>query len=63
VDDISLLSVRAGSTNHGEGGTIHRVTKVIKHEKFNAEKNDYDIAVLKVCSDFMYKYTLLYDAL
>jgi hypothetical protein len=54
--------VTAGSTNHDEGGTIHSVTKVIPHEKYNAEKNDYDIALLKVGIDLTYQYTLLYDA-
>ena len=60
---MSAFTVRAGSSNPHEGGTVHTVTKIIPHEKFNGDKKDYDIALLKVCTDFTYQLATLYDTL
>jgi hypothetical protein len=62
-DYVSAFTVRAGSSNANEGGTVHRVTKIIPHEKFNEEKKDYDIALLKVCTDLTYHLATLYGTL
>lgn len=48
-------SIRSGSTNHSEGGTLHRVKRVIVHEKNRF--NDFgmilnDIALVEVCEPF-----------
>jgi hypothetical protein len=46
------LTIRAGSTYHEVGGTIHSVTGGFYHESYNSSNNDYDVAVLRVCTDF-----------
>ena len=43
------LKLRAGSSRHDTGGTVHRVTQVIPHHFYDPEEHDYDIALLKVC--------------
>lgn len=43
-----LISVRSGSNRHDAGGTVHNVTVLSYHEKYDDGNNDYDIAVFKV---------------
>ena len=43
------LKLRAGSSRHDVGGTLHWVTQVITHHLYDPEVYDYDIALLKVC--------------
>jgi len=45
------LTVRAGSTHHASGGTIHHVTGGFYHGSFNISNLDYNVAVLRVCTD------------
>jgi len=45
------LSVRAGSTRYSSGGTLHRVTHGFYHGSYNPRNHDYDVAVLRVCTD------------
>jgi hypothetical protein len=46
------MSVRAGSTYYGSGGTIHNATRVIIHERYNDSNYDYDVALVQVCISF-----------
>ena len=46
------LKVRSCSTNFASGGTIHNVIGGFYHEWFNEDTIDYDVAVLRVCTDF-----------
>ena len=46
------LTVRAGSTYHQSGGINHSVKGGFYHGSFNHNTNDYDVAVLFVCTDF-----------
>ena len=43
------LKLRAGSSRHDRGGTVHQVTQVIPHHLYEPGEHDYDIALLKVC--------------
>jgi hypothetical protein len=45
------LTVRAGSTNHASGGTIHLVTGGFYHGNYSTNIMDYNVAVLRVCAD------------
>jgi hypothetical protein len=45
------LTVRAGSTHYSSGGTLHKVTHGFYHGSYNPKNKDYDVAVLKVCTD------------
>jgi len=48
----NYLTVRAGSTHHEFDGTIHYVTGGFYHGNYNDFNRDYDVAVLRVCTDF-----------
>jgi hypothetical protein len=50
--DTNFLTVRAGSAFHDNGGTIHHVTGGYYHALFNQNNLDYNVAVLRVSSDF-----------
>ena len=49
--DPAKLTVRACSTNHAYGGTLHNVIGGVYHELYNKDTFDYDVAVLRVCTD------------
>ena len=50
--NTKYLTVRAGSTHHEFGGTIHFVTGGFYHGRYNQNfYNNYDVAVLRVCTD------------
>ncbi|WP_438489643.1 serine protease [Streptomyces sp. S186] len=49
------LSVRAGSSVRGAGGQVVRVTRVLRHPKFDAATIDYDVAVLVLESPLTFK--------
>jgi hypothetical protein len=42
------LKLRAGSSRHDAGGTLHEVTQVIPHHLYDPNVYDYDVALLKV---------------
>jgi len=46
------LTVRAGSTHHDFGGTIHSVKGGFYHGSYDEDTHDNDVAVLRVCTDF-----------
>ncbi|XP_031842731.1 trypsin-1 [Nomia melanderi] len=46
------VTVRSGSNNHDYGGTVHNVTHMIVHEKYNSDNEDYDVAVVRVHPPF-----------
>ena len=45
------LTIRAGSKHHDDGGTVHQVTGGFYHGDYNDSDIDYDVAVLRVCTD------------
>ena len=49
--DPTYLTVRAGSTHFMLGGTTHQVTGGHIHDLYNPSNSDYDVAVLKVCTE------------
>jgi len=49
--NVNTLTVRAGSTHHDSGGTVHNVTGGFYHGGFQFYNHDYDVAVLRVCTD------------
>jgi hypothetical protein len=58
--DVDSLTVRSCSTNFSSGGTLHNVAEYTYHESFNLTTFDYDVAVLRVCTDIyhIWQYTL-----
>ena len=46
------LTIRAGSTHHETGGTVHQVTGGFYHGSYNDDNLDYNVAVLRVCNAF-----------
>lgn len=42
------LSIRAGSIFHSEGGTKVNVKRVIIHDNYNSQSNNYDFALLQL---------------
>jgi len=60
-EDPAYLKVRVCSTNHASGGTVHNVIGGVYHELYNKDTIDYDVAILRVCSDFnMATYIAMY---
>ena len=50
--NTNYLTVRAGSIYYDYGGQTQSVAQVIIHELYNQYNfNDYDVAVLRVCTD------------
>ncbi|XP_067003041.2 trypsin-1-like isoform X2 [Anabrus simplex] len=49
---VSSLSLRAGSSDVGSGGSLHQADQVIAHPNFNYSTMDYDIALIRVSSAF-----------
>jgi hypothetical protein len=47
-DSISSISVRAGTSTAGSGGTIIPAVSVAVHPKYNSYKTDYDVGIIKV---------------
>jgi len=47
----NYLTVRTCSTYYASGGTIHNVTGGYYHGSYNSNTSDYDVAVLKVCTE------------
>ncbi|XP_038219342.1 trypsin, alkaline C-like, partial [Zerene cesonia] len=46
----SLFSVRVGSTYQGTGGSLHSVSQIRIHERYNSPVRDNDIAVMSLSS-------------
>lgn len=46
----SLISLRAGSTIKGQGGSVHSAERLIPHPLYNG--NDYDFALIRVKTPF-----------
>ena len=58
--NIDFLTVRAGSSFHDKGGSIHKVIKIMPHEKVNINYMSmvkYDVAVMKVDEPFEFDET------
>lgn len=49
---LSVLQLRAGSSYHASGGTVHSISKGYIHGYYNYTTLDYDIGVLQVSSPF-----------
>ncbi|XP_068083872.1 trypsin-1-like [Anabrus simplex] len=50
----SRLSLRAGTTVRGSGGTVHQASSVLAHPDFNPSTIDYDFALIRVASPFRF---------
>ncbi|KAG8033995.1 hypothetical protein G9C98_008476 [Cotesia typhae] len=51
----STMTVRAGTTTKGSGGTVHKVTKIITHEDFSTNRYGIpinDVALIKLATPF-----------
>jgi len=48
----NYLTVRACSTYHASGGTVHNVIGVYYHGSYNSNTADYEVAILQVCTEF-----------
>ncbi|XP_044019239.1 trypsin-1-like [Aphidius gifuensis] len=60
VYTASQITVRAGSTTKGSGGSVHTVSKVIKHEKYKTNMYGVpinDVALLKINEPFTFDET------
>lgn len=47
-NDLSIFSIRAGSTRSDQGGSIHNITNIFEHPKFDPNLLDYDACIIKV---------------
>ncbi|BCS22135.1 S1 family serine peptidase [Aspergillus puulaauensis] len=45
------LTIRAGTSTIGHGGSVYQPSKITTHPKFNPETGDYDVAVITLSSD------------
>lgn len=45
-------AVRAGSTNHDEGGVLYNLKRVTNNPKYEASTVDFDVAVLEIDGEF-----------
>ncbi|PSN50414.1 hypothetical protein C0J52_08569 [Blattella germanica] len=52
VKSIDSIRIRAGSSYKEQGGSIHAISQVTMHPKY--EGGDYDVAVIKVAQPFQY---------
>ena len=55
--DPQLMTIRAGSSLKGQGGSVHQVDKVVRHEKYFTNKRGIpcnDVAVLRVKEPFTF---------
>ncbi|PSN50402.1 hypothetical protein C0J52_08570 [Blattella germanica] len=52
IKSISSIRIRAGSSYKEQGGSIHAISQVTMHPKY--EGGDYDVAVIKVAQPFQY---------
>ncbi|KAJ9597878.1 hypothetical protein L9F63_011244 [Diploptera punctata] len=46
------LTIRAGTSVKGKGGTLHKISELVRHPKYHYITTDNDIAVLKVSPPF-----------
>jgi hypothetical protein len=49
---ISTIRLRAGSSYMETGGLLYTASQIIIHSLYDEGTSDYDIAVIKVCSNF-----------
>lgn len=52
TNPFSEFTIRSGSDSHNRGGVVHKITKLIWHEKYNKTYSDYDIALFQVNPKF-----------
>ncbi|KAJ1528989.1 hypothetical protein ONE63_007356 [Megalurothrips usitatus] len=50
-ESASSMTIRAGSSVRGVGGTVRRVVDVLQHPEYNAKSTDYDLSVLVLEAD------------
>lgn len=50
--DADELSLRAGSSIKGNGGSVHQAVKVLWHPKYDSWEIDYDYALVQVGDAF-----------
>lgn len=49
---VSAISLRAGSSLHASGGTLHGISSGSIHGSYSSRTLDFDIAVLRASSSF-----------
>lgn len=47
-DDMSLWSIRAGTSRSDEGGSIHEILEIFQHPRFNPSLLDFDASIFKL---------------
>ncbi|XP_068083182.1 trypsin-1-like [Anabrus simplex] len=48
------ITIRAGSSRNSDGGSVHKVTQLIPHERYTKRGTDNDIALAKVSPPFRF---------
>ncbi|OXU30751.1 hypothetical protein TSAR_013217, partial [Trichomalopsis sarcophagae] len=55
INPNEQFSLRSGSAKLDEGGTVHQVTQVERHNKYLDDDDDYDLCALRVHPPFEFK--------
>jgi len=59
---LSVFKVRVGSTYHNKGGILIKdIASIIYHKKYNPLTYDYDVALIKVRSNYLFRTFSLVD--
>lgn len=49
------FSLRSGSSKLDDGGTVHQVTQVVRHNKYEDDDDDYDLCALRAHPPFEFR--------
>lgn len=52
--DLSIFSIRAGSSRIDQGGSIHNISSVVEHPRFDTSLLDYDATILKISNQIFF---------
>ncbi|XP_067000655.2 trypsin-1 isoform X3 [Anabrus simplex] len=60
VEDMSpdVVKIRAGSSSHSDGGSVHQVVEIVQHKEYSKSGMDNDIALAKVKPPFKFSDTV-----
>lgn len=47
-NDMTIWSIQAGSSKLDQGGSIHNISSIVEHPRFDASLLDYDASILKI---------------
>ncbi|XP_067004201.2 trypsin-1-like [Anabrus simplex] len=51
---VSRISLRAGTSSRGSGGSVHQAAQIISHSRYDSWTIDYDFALIRVSSPFSF---------